>query len=132
MLQKTNPYILIIQEQLDNIDALLEKGFPLAYAEEKLGHLDLNVFVSECGTYRCLAGWCDTLPELGGKLGFSSRDTHWDMDLDKISITFGTSHFESHRLFGPASCGGLREREEMIRNTVRPRLVKRLERALCA
>ena len=47
---------------LQRLIALRDEGFPLAFAAREQGHLDFDVFISDCGTYRCLLGWWVTTP----------------------------------------------------------------------
>lgn len=46
--------------QLQRLIALREYGFPLAEQREREGRLDLDRFMSYCGTVGCLLGWWTT------------------------------------------------------------------------
>lgn len=139
MLQKTNPEILKVQEQIANIDALLEKGFPLTRQMQDHGYLNFNVVRSDCGSYRCLAGWSDTVPELRGKFGIGEDlDGTWKYDGFEIGHQFGIAanpfgtDCEVSVIFGNKEAGGLGQRENYVRGIVRPRLVAKLNALLSA
>lgn len=130
MLQITNPEILEVQQILDNIDTLLAKGFPLTREMEKVGRCNLNVVHSDCGTYRCLAGWADTIQELSGMFGVVTAVGESCYNSAKIAKNFGFNVGEHLKVFGYASQGNLDDREQYVRNVLRPRHQSRLNQLL--
>lgn len=106
MLKTTDPI-------LTRLIALREECFPLAFEAEKAGHLDFDIFVSRCGTYRCLQGFwllTDTAKadgwthETGG-----GRWKHW-RDSDATMHYFGLTDGAWCALFGMAYNGDLHTR----------------------
>ena len=131
MLQATNPEILKVQQILENIDLLLNEGFPLTRKMEKVGRCNLNVVRSACGTYRCLAGWSDTVPGLTGKFGIEIFGGEWCYRSAVTRKSFGLNLAEHLAVFGVIASGGtLNDREDYVRNVLRPRWQSRLNELL--
>lgn len=116
-----------VKQILANIDTLLNKGFPLTREKERRGLCNLNTVISSCGTYRCLAGWCDTIPELNGKFGVAMDGLDSCFSGATIAENFGFNRREHMMVFGYANQGNLDEREKYVRNVLRPRWQSRLD-----
>lgn len=98
---------------LARLIALREEAFPLAFEAEKRGHLDLDHYVSECGTYRCLLGWWIATPtakEDGWHFHNGYHPTWRGKTFGSAKAYFGISEGDWGRLFGTSDKGTLTDR----------------------
>lgn len=123
MLQVTDVY-------LERLLLLRDVGIPLAHEMEEKGGLDFNRFMSYCGTYGCLAGWCGTHGAFSARGLTLSGDgvpcyggESWHAALRKF---FGVDFTHSIlNLFGDSKHGGtLSDRAAYLDKLIEERLAK--------
>ena len=108
---------------LARLIALREEAFPLAFEAEKRGHLEFNITVSECGTYRCLLGWflkTETAKADGWKESGCWNGKSWY--IDGARDYFGIRPTEVSGLFGLKVFGDLHARAALCDKLIAERM----------
>lgn len=110
---------------LARLIALREEAFPLAFEAEKRGHLDLDHYVSACGTYRCLLGWWVATPTAQNDgWYFEGPIPAWrGRTVGAAGEYFGICDPDWARIFGMACFGPLTDRLAYLDKLISDRMV---------
>lgn len=98
---------------LERLIALRDIGFPLAKQKEKEGALNLNIFMSDCGTQGCLLGWwatTDYAQARGWQIDNLGTPHYLGNMVDSEEEFFGITSGQWRKLFGAERFGSLNDR----------------------
>lgn len=119
MLQKTNPRIIELQTWIDNHNDLLAVVYK--HIEKNPNCVDLDSFVSNCGSYACLYGWwcklcgVDSLDIVDDSIKFFGLTHEANNAEDFLN---GTGRWWGH-IFGAKECGTLSQRKQRIKSHIK-------------
>lgn len=106
-----------MKQSTQNLITLRDKVFPVVFEMDKRGRVDLNQFNSECGTYKCLRGWHDTIV-----FGYAARGVRSKSHPYNRCKYFTISKIDWLKLFGSATHGTLQDRYNYLCNLIEQRL----------
>ena len=108
---------------LTRLKALRDFGFPLAEQKETEGHLDFDIYMSECGTYGCLLGWWATTEyaRREGWVPLKGAPPVWGDTAHAAEDYFDLSYEERCSLFADSEVGTLSDRKAYLETIIQRR-----------